>query len=542
MTGGDLERGREAYTRRAWAAARESLERADRAGQLGTDDLELLAISLYMLGRNDGYVAVLERAHHAHLERGETLRAVRCAFWMGMDLALRGEAGQAGGWLGRGQRLLEGVEGEVAERAYLLIPRIFEHQAAGDYEAACAVAAEAASLAARHGDPSGFAIAVQAQGYMLIKLGRVREGLGLLDEAMVSATSERLSPVITGMVYCAVILACQEIFEVRRAREWTAALTRWCEGQSDLVAFTGRCLLHRAEIMQLDGSWPDALEEARRAGQRFAETMNPAAGVARYRAGEVLRLQGDFEAAEEAYREASSAGREPQPGLAQLRLAQGRQDAAATSIHRARAETTDPLRLAEVIPAFVEIMLTVGELDEARVACDELGRISARYESDLLSALVAYARGSVAVAEGDPERALPLLRDALQRWQEVEVPYDAARTRVLIAHACGMLGDEEAAALELEAAREAFARLGATPDLARVDALAGGTDAPTHGLTARELEVLRLVAAGRSNREIAAALVISEHTVARHLQNIFAKLDVSSRTAASAFAYEHDLV
>ncbi len=542
MTGGDLERGREEYARRAWAAARESLERADRAVQLGADDLELLAICLYMLGRNDGYVAVLERAHHAHLHHGETLRAVRCAFWMGMDLALRGEMGQAGGWLGRGQRLLEGVDGEVAERAYLLIPRIFEHEAAGDYETASAVAAEAASLAARLGDPDGFAMAAQAQGYMLIKLGRVREGLALLDEAMVSATSEPLSPVVRGMVYCAMILACQEVFEVRRAREWTAALTRWCEGQQDLVAFTGRCLLHRAEIMLLDGSWPDALEEARRAGQRFAETMNPAAGVARYRAGEVLRLQGEFEAADEAYREASRAGREPQPGLAQLRLAQGRPAAAATAIHRARAETTDPLRLAEILPAFVEIMLAVGELDEAGAACGELERIAARYESDLLSALCAFALGSVALAEDDPERALPLLRGALQRWQEVEVPYDAARTRVLIARACGALGDDEGASFEIEAAREAFVRLGATPDLVHLDALAGATHAPTHGLTARELEVLRLVAAGRSNREIAAGLVISEHTVARHLQNIFAKLDVSSRTAASAFAYEHDLV
>jgi len=404
------------------------------------------------------------------------------------------------------------------------------------------VAAEAASLAARLGDPDGFAMAAQAQGYMLIKLGRVREGLALLDEAMVSATSEPLSPVVRGMVYCALILACQEIFEVRRAREWTAALARWCEGQPDLVAFTGRCLLHRAEIMLLDGSWPDALEEARRAGQRFAETMNPAAGVARYRAGEVLRLQGELEAADEAYREASRAGREPQPGLAQLRLAQGKQDAARTSISRARAETTDPLRLAEILPAFVEIMLAVGELDEARAACDELDGISARYESELLSALCAYARGSVTLAEGDPQRALPLLRGALQRWQEVEVPYDTARTRVLIARACAAVGDDEAATLELEAAHEAFVRLGATPDLARLDALAGVTHEPTHGLTARELEVLRLVAAGRSNREIAAGLVISEHTVARHLQNIFAKLDVSSRTAASAFAYEHDLL
>jgi DNA-binding CsgD family transcriptional regulator len=542
MAAGDLERGRESYAQRAWKDAYERLSRADRGAPLALEDLELLSISAFMLARDDEAMGLLERGHHASLDAGDLPRAVRCAFWIGMMLAVRGEMGPASGWLGRTQRLVERDERDSVERGYMLLPQIFRHEAEGDLDAAASTAGSAAAIGERFRDADLFALATLQQGVALIKDGRVREGLALLDEAMVAVTAGAVSPIVVGIVYCGVILACQRVFEVRRAREWTAALTRWCEGQPDLVAFTGRCLLHRAEILQLTGSWPDALEEARRAGRRFTETMNPAVGVARYRAGEVLRLQGEFAAAEEAYRDASRAGREPQPGLAQLRLAQGRHEAAATSIRRAREETTDPLKLAEILPAFVEIMLAIGGVEEAREACDQLEEIAARYESVLLSAMVAHARGAVALAYEDVQGALLALRGALQHWQEVEAPYDGARTRELIGQACGALGDHDAAALELEAAHDAFRRLGAAPDVARLDALVSASDSNTHGLTRRELEVLRLVAAGNSNREIAGRLVISEHTVARHLQNIFAKLDVSSRTAASAFAYEHDLV
>jgi ATP/maltotriose-dependent transcriptional regulator MalT len=377
---------------------------------------------------------------------------------------------------------------------------------------------------------------------LLVRAGHVREGLELMDEAMVAVIAGKLSPMATGVVYCGVILACQQIFEVRRAREWTAALTRWCREQPDIVAFTGRCLLHRAEIMQLNGAWHDALQEVESARKRFLETRNSAAGVALYRRAELHRLQGDFQVAEEAYREASRHGWEPQPGLAQLRLAQGRREAAVSAIKRVAAETAQPLKRAGVLPAYVEILLAAGEMEEARGACRELEEIAAGFESAMLDALVAYARGAVALAEGDASGALASLRRAVEGWRELEVPYDEARARVLIAQACRALDDDDAAELELDAARAAFVELGAEPDLARVDSLATTVSADAHGLTARELEVLRLVASGKSNREIAAALVISEHTVARHLQNIFAKLDVSSRAAAGAFAYEHDLV
>jgi ATP/maltotriose-dependent transcriptional regulator MalT len=533
----ELERGRDSYATRSWTDAYEALSTADRAEPLGARDLELLAITEVMLGRDDDGMRALERAHQAHLKAGETQRAIYCAIWIGLNLATRGEIGPATGWLGRAQRLLETQEEESAEHGYLLLPVMFQHEAAGDFAAAAAVAAEAAAIGERFGDRDLFALATHGHGFMLIKDGRVPEGLALLDEAMVSVTADDLLPIVTGIVYCGVIIACQDVFEVRRAREWTEALARWWDEQPDMMAFTGRCLVHRAEILQLQGSWKEALEEARRAGERFEVQRNQAAGLAHYRRGELLRLQGELAEAEEAYREASRLGWEPQPGLAQLRLAQGRRDAAVASIRRARAEIAEPLKLAGVLPAFVEIMLGAGEVGEARTACGELESIAGRYESAMLRALVAHSLGAVALAEGDAGAALGPLRESLSVWQSLDAPYEVARARVLIGHACRALGDEDAAGLELEAARAAFRELGAAPDLARLEARA-----QSHGLSRRELEVLRLVAAGRSNRDIAAELVISEHTVARHVQNIFAKLGLSSRAAATAFAFEHELV
>jgi ATP/maltotriose-dependent transcriptional regulator MalT len=538
-----LERGRRSYAARAWGDTYESLSRADQAVPLGVEDVELLATSAYMLGLDEEWMSLLERAHHVYVDAGDARRAASCAGWIGTNLALRGEVGGASGWFARAQRLLESYGRDCPERGWMLLPIMFQHEAGGDFAAAAATAAAAVEIGQRFGDADLFALAAQAQGYMLLKQGRVKEGLGLLDEAMVAVTTGELSPIPTGFVYCGVILACQEVYELGRAREWTAALTRWCADQPDLVAFTGRCLVHRAEIMQLEGAWPDALEEARRASQRFAKTRNPAAGLALYRQGELLRLQGEFEAAEAAYREASRWGWEPQPGLAQLRLAQKKKAAAAAAIRRAAGETAEPLKRAGLLAAYVEIMVAVDDLDDARRACRELGEIAESYDSRMLAAMVEQARGTVDLAAGEARPALVSLRSAWRLWHELDAPYEAARVRVLVGLACRVLGDNDAAAMELEAARGVFETLGAAPDLRDVRSLTGSVAAGrSYGLTPRELEVLRLVAGGSSNREIAAALVISEHTVARHVQNIFAKLDVSSRTAAGAFAFEHALV
>jgi DNA-binding CsgD family transcriptional regulator len=540
----ELERGRESYGRRAWQDAYEALRQADRATPLAADDLELLATSAYMLNRDDDFVGALERAHHLYLDAGDAARAVRCAFWVGVNLATRGEMGGASGWFGRGQRLLEREERDCVERGYLLIPVLLAHVAAGDPEAACAAAAEAAEIGQRFGDADLLALAVHEQGHALVRQGRVEEGMRLLDETMVAVTAGELSPIVTGLVYCNVIAFCQEVYEVRRAREWTAALTRWCDRQPDMVAHTGLCLLHRAEIMELNGAWPEALEEARRAGERFAEAPNQtAAGQASYRQGEVHRLRGEFDLAEQAYREASRCGWEPQPGLALLRLAQGNGGAAAAAIRRVVGETDEPLKLARLLPAFVEIMLAEGETGDARDAAATLEELSAGHEGGMRAAQVAEVRGAVDLAEGDARAALVALRHAWQGWQELDAPYEAARARVLVGLACRALGDDDAAALELAAARGVFAELGAEPDLARVESLAlGAAPADAHGLTQRELEVLRMVAAGATNKAIAAELVLSERTVDRHVSNILAKLRVSSRSAATAYAYEHELV
>jgi DNA-binding CsgD family transcriptional regulator len=541
----ELDQGRKSYARRAWMDAHESLSHADQVAPLGAEDLELLARSAYMLGRDDEYVSCLERAHHTYLEAGDASRAVRCAFWIGHNLLFRSEMSPALGWFARAQRLLEREERDCVVRGYLLIPALLQHILSGDFEAAHTTALDAAEIGERFGDQDLVAIALMEQGHALVKQGRTGEGLRLVDETMVAVTAGELSPIVAGIVYCNTIAFCQSVYELRRAREWTAALTRWCEVQPEMIAHKGLCLVHRAEIMTLVGAWRDALEEAYRVGERFRQGVlnERALGHAAYRQGEVHRLQGEFAAAEAAYRESSRCGYEPQPGLALLRLAQGNCDAAAAAIRRVVGETTKPLRRARYLPAYVEIMLAVGDGEEARTAYRELEGIAERQGSDALDAMSAHAEGAVDVAEGDARAALLALRRAWQMWQELEAPYEAARVRVLLGLACRALGDDDTAVLELEAARGVFERLGAAPDLAYLDSLASGAvPSGVHGLTARELQVLRLVAAGETNKAIAAVLVLSDRTVERHARNIFAKLGVSSRAAATAYAYKHKLV
>jgi DNA-binding CsgD family transcriptional regulator len=540
-----VSQGREAFARRAWADAFEAFSRADRDAPLGAEELELLATSAYMLGRDDDHVRALERAHHAYLDLSDAPRAVYCAYWIGHNLMLRGEMGPATGWFGRGQRLLEREGRECAERGYLLIPDLVAYAIAGDFEAGYATATEVAEIGTRFGDQDLVAIGVHEQGHALVRQGRFEEGLRLLDEVMVTVTAGELSPIVAGTIYCNTIGFWQSVYELGRAREWTEALTRWCAQQPDMVAHTGVCLVHRAEIMQFQGAWDAALEEARRAGERFAEGVlnERVCGKAFYRQGEVHRLRGERSAAEESYREASRRGYEPQPGLALLWLSEAKVDAAAAAMRRVLGEASQPRTRAALLPACVEIMLACGDVEEARIASRELEAISGAHRSDLLRAMSAQARGALALAEGDPERALVPLREACQAWHDLEAPYEAARVRVLVGMACRAAGDEDTAAWELDAARAVFDALRAAPDVQRVDSLTESRQAAaSHGLTQRELQVLRLVARGATNKSIAAELVLSERTIDRHVSNIFAKLLVSSRAAATAYAYEHDLV
>jgi DNA-binding NarL/FixJ family response regulator len=311
-----------------------------------------------------------------------------------------------------------------------------------------------------------------------------------------------------------------------------------------MITFTGQCLVHRAEILQLHGAWPAAVEEVERARERLAHAADKhATGAAWYRRAEIHRASGDLAGAEHAYREASRWGHELQPGLALLRLAQGNTTVAAAAIRRVLAETTGPLRRATLLPACVEIMLAADDIKSARVSAIELSETARVYGTPALDGAAGHAVGAVLLAEGDARGALAALRRAWRAWRDLDAPYEAARVRVLIALGCRALGDEDEAILALDAARAVFTQLGAARDLTEVDALVGGQRQPAAGgLSPRELQVLRLLATGMTNHAIAVDLVLSDKTVDRHVTNIFAKLGVSSRTAATAYAYEHRLV
>lgn len=536
-----LERGRAAYERREWRTAYESLSAVADDEAVSAGDLWRLAMSAFLVGEDDVFVDALERAFRLQSDAGDAPSAARTAIWLGLHLAEHGEMARATGWFGRAGRALEPEERECVERGYLLLPAGLQRLAAGDNEAAARIAGEAAECAQRFGDRDLLALALHMRGRALLRLARVREGLALLDEAMVAVVADELSPQVTGLIYCSVISACRRVYALDRAREWTAALTDWCERQPDMVAFTGECRLYRAELLQLDGAWPEALDEARRASER-APDGEAIAGAALYQQGEVQRLRGELAAAEESYRAASRAGREPQPGLSLLRMAQGDADAAAAAIRRALAETDDPLGRARLLPSCIEIMLDADDLDGAEDASRELDDLAGTFQTGVLGTMAAQARGAVALARGDPSAALGPLRQAWREWNALGAAYEAARVRELIGRACRALGDDDNATLELDAARTTFERLGADPAVARIDALARGRSSrDTHGLTPRELEVLALVATGKTNRAIAEALFISEKTVARHVSNIFTKLGLSSRAEATAYAYEHDL-
>jgi DNA-binding NarL/FixJ family response regulator len=539
----ELSRGRQAYAENAWSQAFDSLTRCDHERPLSAQDLELLARAAYMLGRDQEYAHSLERAFHAYLDAGDVASAARCTWWIGHGHLFRGEPAPARGWFARGHRLLEQT-GDCVARGYLAIPVVFEHSSRHDYTAAHAVAVEIAETAERFSDPDLLTMAFMEQASALLRQGRRDDGLRLVDETMVAVSAGELSPLVAGIVYCNTIAFCRDLYELRAAREWTSALTEWCARQPEMLAHQGVCLVHRAELMTLAGAWPAALEEAHRAAERFGQGVlnRMALGEAAYREGELHRLRGEVAAAKKSYEEAIRRGREPQPGLALLHVLQGKRIAAAAAVRRALSEADGWTRRAPLLSVQVEIELSIGGLELARAASKELDDLARDHPSEVLFAMAAKAVGAVAVAEGDAQRGLLALRRALHLWQELEAPYEAAQTRVLLSAACRALGDAETAVLELATARDALVSLGARPDVTRVDALSGRARTDGHGLTVREVQVLRLVAAGKSNREIAGALVISDRTVARHVQNIFAKLGVSSRAAASVFAVEQELL
>ena len=518
---------------------------ADRESPLGPEDLARLATAAYLAGREAESAGFWGRAHHGFHDHNQPAAAARAAFWLAYGLLDKGESAQASGWLARARRLLDECGQDCVERGYLLLPEALRSISEGDYENAAGTFRLAAGAGKRFGDADLVALARHGEGRVLIRLGRTAAGLELFDEAMVAVTAGEVSPLAAGDVYCGVLSGCQEVFDWRRAQEWTAALARWCDAQPGLVSYRGQCLLRRSEVLQLHGDWRAALDEAHRACERLSDPADQAGlGAAFYQLAELHRGRGDFLEAEAAYGQASLHGRRPQPGLALLQLARGEVAAALTAVAGAVNESTEQRIRSRLLPAQVEIALAARDIDLARIAEGELAAIAAEIGAPYLRAASGQATGSVRLAEGDAQDALASLREAEAIWRDLEAPYEAARTRVLIAVACRELGDEGAAGLELEAARSGFQLLDAAHDLARVERLARTPKRAkgASGLTARELQVVRLVAAGATNRAIAGRLRISEKTVARHLSNIFVKLGVPSRAAVTAYAYEHRLV
>jgi DNA-binding NarL/FixJ family response regulator len=532
-----------AYARHDWEDAFAGLSAADRLTPLSGDDLEALAWSAAMTGRDDEFLAAIERLHNQAQSAGDFARMARTAFWMALRLMRLREFARAGGWQSRLHGILAD-QPESLEHGYAQVLLFHRALEAGNIEEARAAAAEGMRIGLRFGEPDLTEFCRNLEGRTLIRLGKVNEGLAMLDEAMLAASAGRLSPMLTGIVFCSLIAGCQMVYSIERSREWTAQLGEWCDAQPQLGIYSGECMVHRAEIMAFSGEWPAAEAEVARAQSRLDPRVDPEAlAAAHYQEGEIHRLRGETVAAEAAYRAASAVGTEPQPGLALLRLANGNATAAAASIRQVLAAQRDPLRRVRYLPAAVEILLSVEAVEEAAEVANELGRTAAQYDSELLRAMAAHAAGMMALKRGRAAEAMVPLRDALQQWLRAGSPYLAARIRVLIAQACRLLGDEEGAGLEITAATRVFEALGAVPDLSQIGKPpTQPAAARPHGLTAREVEVLTLVASGQTNKGIGRVLGLSEKTIDRHVSNILTKLDVPTRSAATAAAFQLGLI
>jgi len=534
-------RAREAAAVGDWEAAYRAFEPVADGGAPGADDLALWSTAGYLLGRVDAAIDAMSKAHDAHAGNGNAAAAVRCGFWVVFMLLGRGQHAQANGWLERCGHEAEPLSFDSAARGYLTLMKAHRMVAIDHrYDEGGALAGQVAGLARGGRDLDLLALALMIAGRARIRAGATHDGFAMLDEAMVGVLRDEASPAVAGTVYCAVIEACGEVGELRRAIEWTQALTTWCDRQRGMVTFTGRCRTHRAAVLMLQGDWDAAVAEANSACASFAGAADESAvGEALYLLAELHRLAGRDALAEQAYSQASEWGREPQPGLALLRLAQRRTETAVATVNRLMEEKTLAIDRIRVLPAAIVVLLDVGDVSSAAAAADELAEIAHSFDTPGLRAWAAHAGGAVLLARNHPAQALARLREAATTWRSVGAVFELARSRALIAEAFRRLGDEESAELELTAARRILADLGVGP---AVSALPPGEEGNRYGLSERELEVLRLVATGMTNREVADRLTIAVRTVDRHVANIFTKLGVPSRTAATRFAYEHGMI
>jgi DNA-binding CsgD family transcriptional regulator len=532
-----LGQARESHAQSHWAEAFEQFAEADRDEQLDADDLERYAEAAQILGRGAEAIRLLRRAFKLRIDAGEIDRAIVSAFWLFQALIINAEFARARGWAAQVRRSMPDVENGwfLFTEAYFLI-------AAGDYDPAAQLLARAADMASGRRETDLIAFATTVWGRALIKAGRLEEGLSRLDEAMLPVVERDTSPRATSMMYCSAIATCHEAREFGRAREWTHALGAWLDSLPRLGgAYFGNCRIYRAYLMCMRGAWQEALEEVAFVCDDLSGNYGQlVAGHAHYQLAEIHRLLGHPDA-EASYRRAAELGGQTQPGLSLLRLAQGELHRAVLGIRRALAETQGQLERLDLLTAGVKIMLAAGDIDAARQATTELAVIAAVYTTPGVQAELDAARGALALSDGNFAAALPLLRSAARCWREIDAPYTVATVTVLIGLACRAAGDEDAAEVELESARSTFLRLGAHPDVHRVEELLHPVQA-VGPLSPREIEVLKLVAAGKTNHAIAAELFVSERTVHRHVSNIFDKLGVHSRTAAASYAIQHHLV
>src|SRR5215471_1776673 len=466
-----LKRGLASLRENKWRSAFQQLTVADKAEALSGDELEALAIAAHLSGNESRALELLARIHQAHLDTGNIRRAARFAFWLGFIALNEGQLAQSDGWLARASRLLEDQE-DCPEQGYLLIPAGIGAARGGEFEQAAAAFVRAGQIGKRFADRDLMTMALNGQGRALIRGGDHVSGNQLLDEAMVAVIAGEVSPIVAGGMYCSVLESCRETHDLRRAQEWTRALDLWCTDQPELVPYRGHCLLYRAELLQLRGSWREALQETKSARDRLSRpAAKPALPLALYRIGELHRLLGEFREAEDAYLGAAKAGHSAQPGLALLRLSQGRLAEATKSIqsHAVRSGVNgnriSPAQ-AETLEACLEIALSQHDLASARRYLKALAKLAAKFEVPLLQAVAACAQGAVLLGSNEPRKALFALRRGCALWTELEAPYRAARARALAARASVALNDFDASELEAAAARHVFESLGARPDLA----------------------------------------------------------------------------
>jgi DNA-binding NarL/FixJ family response regulator len=531
-----LAAARAAFAARDWTGARDLFLAARSDVPFDADDLNALAEASWWLGFMDESNAAREDAFEAYVKASDNRRAAMRAIDIAYVYFLKGNGPVGSGWVQRAQRLV-GDEPDYPEQGFLLYLTVESSLDGG--EATLEKAREVQAFGRRHGDRNLIAAGLVAEGRVLIKLGRAQEGVALLDEGMLEASSEDLLPNWAGNIYCHLMAACYELGDIGRAAAWTQSTSDWCDQMAPAVLFKGICRVHRAQVMQIRGAWEQAQDEAERICDEAAHIHVGIAAEAHYQIGEIRRLRGDLDGAEAAYRRGHELGRDPQPGLALLRLAQGRANAAATLIRSALAGVEDRLTRARLLAAHVEIAIAADDTAAASVAADELDAVADEYRSSGLQAAARRCRGSVLLATGRTDEALSTLRGACSGWSELEAPYECAKVRVLLAQAYRQLGDTESSERELAAARATFLELGA-----ELDARLADGKRPTvlpNRLTDREAAVLALVAAGRTNRQIADELLLSQKTVERHLSNIFTKLEVTTRTAAARFAFEHGI-